>query len=126
MAYAVHMDKKSLKTKRIAVSEKRQITIPIDYYKVLGIEDEVDCQLHGDAIIIRPAQELSGEFDEQILAELIAKGYSGQDLLSKFKEARRKIGPAVKRMLNEAELAAEDKTECSAYEDLFETENNNE
>ena len=33
MPHAVHMDKKSLKTKRIAVSEKRQITIPIDYYK---------------------------------------------------------------------------------------------
>ena len=47
-------------------------------------------------------------------------------MLSKFKEARRKIGPAVKRLLNEAELAAEDKTEHSAYEDLFETENNNE
>lgn len=48
---------------------KRQITIPIDFYKAVGIEDEVDCYLQDDAIIIRPAQELSGAFDEQILAE---------------------------------------------------------
>ncbi len=77
-------------------------------------------------MIIRPAQESSGEFDEQILAELIAKGYSGQDLLNKFKETRRKIGPAVKHLLNEADLAAEGEAEYSTYEDIFKTDNNNE
>jgi hypothetical protein len=34
-----------------------------------------------------------GEFSEQILADLIAQGYSGKELLTKFKEIRRKIHP---------------------------------
>ncbi len=126
MTSTASIGKKNLKKKRIAVSEKRQITIPIEFYKALGIEDEVDCQLEGNAMIIRPAQESSGEFDEQILAELIAKGYSGQALLKKFKETRRKIGPAVKHLLDEADLAAEGEAEYSTYEDIFKTDNNNE
>jgi len=126
MNNAAYKDKKHLKKKRIAVSEKRQITIPIDFYKTLGIEGEVYCQLHDDAIVIRPAREVSGEFDEQILADLIAQGYSGQELLNKFKETRRKVPPAVKGLLNEAELAAEGNSEYKTYEDLFETEDDNE
>ncbi len=117
MNNAAYMDKKNLKKKRIAVSEKRQITIPIEFYKALGIESEVDCQLHDDSIVIRPAREFSGEFDEQILADLIKKGYSGQELLDKFKETRRKISPAVKSLLNEAELAANGEAEYAKYED---------
>jgi len=123
---AAYKDKKHSKKKRIAVSEKRQITIPVDFYRTLGIEDEVDCQLQDDAIVIRPAREVSGEFDEQILADLIKQGYSGQKLLEKFKETRRKISPAVKSLLNEAELAAEGKAEYKTYEELFETEDDNE
>jgi len=72
-------------------------------------------------MIIRPAQESSGEFDEQILAELIAKGCSGQDLLNKFKETRRKIGPAVKRLLSEADLAAEGDPTDAAFVYFFST-----
>ena len=126
MNNAAYKDKKYSKKKRIAVSEKRQITIPVDFYRTLGIEDEVDCQLQDDAIVIRPAREVSGEFDEQILADLIKQGYSGQKLLDKFKETRRKISPAVKSLLNEAELAAEGKAEYKTYEELFETEDDNE
>jgi bifunctional DNA-binding transcriptional regulator/antitoxin component of YhaV-PrlF toxin-antitoxin module len=81
-----YVGKKRSGKKRIKVSEKRQITIPIDFYKALELEDEVDCQLHGDAIVIGPVQEHGCEFDEQTLAELIAKDYSGQELLNKFKE----------------------------------------
>ncbi len=126
MNNAAYKDKKYSKKKRIAVSEKRQITIPVDFYRTLGIEDEVDCQLQDDAIVIRPAREVSGEFDEQILADLIKQGYSGQKLLEKFKETRRKISPAVKSLLNEAELAAEGKAEYKTYEELFKTEDDNE
>jgi bifunctional DNA-binding transcriptional regulator/antitoxin component of YhaV-PrlF toxin-antitoxin module len=122
----VYAGKKRSGKKRIKVSEKRQITIPIDFYKALRLEDEVDCQLHGDAIVIRPVQEHSGEFDEQILAELINKGYSGKELLNKFKETRRRIKPAIKSLINEAELAAEGKANYLTYEDIFETADKNE
>ncbi len=88
MNQTAYVGKKRSGKKRIMVSEKRQIAIPIDFYKAPGLEDEVDCQLHGDAIVIGPVQEHGCEFDQQILAELIAKGYSGQELLNKLNETR--------------------------------------
>jgi bifunctional DNA-binding transcriptional regulator/antitoxin component of YhaV-PrlF toxin-antitoxin module len=105
--------------KRISVSQKRQITIPIDFVNSLGIEKEVDCYLQNNAIIIRPVRDNTGEFDEEILADLIAEGFTGMELLEKFKKARRQVRPAVKRLLDEAHLAAADKTKFAKYEDVF-------
>ncbi len=126
MNQTAYASKKRSGKKRIKVSEKRQITIPIEFYKALGLDDEVECQLHGDVIVIRSVQEDSGEFDEQILAELITKGYSGKELLNKFKETRRKIKPAIKNLIKEAELAAEGNADYLTYENIFEAEENNE
>ncbi|MBO8158463.1 AbrB/MazE/SpoVT family DNA-binding domain-containing protein [Thermosyntropha sp.] len=105
--------------KRISVSKKRQITIPIEFFNRLGIEKEVDCYLQNDAIIIRPVRENTGEFDEQILADLISQGLSGTELLEKFKEMRRKVRPAVERLLDEAYLATAGKASFFTYEDVF-------
>jgi len=105
--------------KRISVSRKRQITIPIEFYNKLGIEKEVECFLQNDAIIIRPVQERSGDFDEQILEDLISQGFSGNQLLEKFKEMRRQIRPAVECLLAEARLAADGQAPFSTYEDVF-------
>ena len=105
--------------KRISVSQKRQITIPIEFYSTLGIKNEVDCFMQNNQIIIQPAQD-RGEFDEQILADLILQGFSGEELLSKFKEARRNIRPAIKSMLYEAQLVAEGKGEYCTLSDLAE------
>lgn len=105
--------------KRILVSQKRQITIPIEFYNSVGIEREVECYVQNNAIVIRPVRESSGEFDEQILADLIAQGLSGQELLDKFKETRRQIRPAVERLLDEVRLAAKGETPSSTYEDVF-------
>jgi len=108
--------------KRISVSQKRQITIPIEFFSTLGIEKEVECYLQNNALVIRPVRENSGEFDEQILADLISQGLSGKELLEKFKQMRREIRPAVEHLLGEARLAAAGKTQFSAYEDVFGTE----
>jgi DNA invertase Pin-like site-specific DNA recombinase len=45
----------------------------------------------------------SGEFSEQILADLIAQGFSGQELLEKFKEQSKKVRPAVKKLIEEVQ-----------------------
>ncbi|GAB6172595.1 hypothetical protein JCM15765_20730 [Paradesulfitobacterium aromaticivorans] len=111
--------------RRISVSKKRQITIPIEFFNSLGIEKEVECYVQNNAIVIRPVREGGGEFDEQILADLISQGLSGQELLAKFKETRREIRPAVERLLDEARLAAAGKAQASTYEDVFGTEDNN-
>ena len=104
--------------KRISVSQKRQITIPIEFFNSLGIQNEVDCFMQNNQIIIRPAQD-SGEFDEQILADLISQGYSGEELLTKFKEYRRKIRPAVEHLLDDADKAARGEGEYATLSELF-------
>jgi len=105
--------------KRISVSKKRQVTIPIDFYKKAGIENEVECYLKGGTIIISPVHEDTGEFDEQILEDLISDGFSGKELLLKFKEVRRKVRPAIEEILEEASLAAKGKAPFATYEDVF-------
>lgn len=108
--------------KRIAVSQKRQITIPIEFYNSVGIDKEVECYVQNDAIVIRPVRESGGEFDEQILADLIGQGLSGQELLGKFKETRRQIRPAVERLLDEAHRAAQGEAPINTYENVFGSE----
>lgn len=110
--------------KRISVSQKRQITIPIEFYNSVGIDKEVECYVQNNAIVIRPVRDSGGEFDEQILADLIAQGLSGQELLDKFKETRRQIRPAVERLLDKAQLAAQGKAPSNTYKDIFGSETN--
>ncbi|MHB8280204.1 MAG: AbrB/MazE/SpoVT family DNA-binding domain-containing protein [Candidatus Humimicrobiaceae bacterium] len=108
--------------KRISVSQKRQITIPIEFFNSIGINKEVDCYVQNNVIVIRPVREVDGEFDEQILADLISQGFSGQELLAKFKDIRHQIRPAVESLLDEARLASDGEAPFSTYEDVFGTE----
>lgn len=105
--------------KRISVSQKRQITLPIEFFSSLEIGSEVECYMQNNAIVIRPVRDESGEFDEQILADLITQGFSGTELLEKFKEMRRQIRPAVERLIAEAADAATGKKTFGTYEDIF-------
>ena len=72
----------SLRPKKIRVSRKRQITIPIKYFTRFGITDEVECVPTENGILLRPviSDEEKGEFDDYILADLIKEGYSGDSL----------------------------------------------
>ena len=105
--------------KRISVSQKRQITIPIDFYNSVGIDREVECYVQNNVIVIRPVRESGGEFDEQILADLISQGVTGPALLDKFKETRRQIRPAVERLLDAALLATKGEASSNTYADVF-------
>jgi len=74
-------------------------------------------------LVLRPVKEnTSGEFAEQILADLIRQGYSREELLEKFKQTQRKIRPAVEAMLAEADRVAESKSGGYSLEDVFGTE----
>lgn len=76
--------------------------------------------LHGDELIIRPVKTTSGgEFAEQILAELIAEGLSGEALLARFKATQAPIRPAFEAMLSDAEDVAEGKGDFETYDDVF-------
>ena len=109
--------------KTIRISEKRQLTIPQKFFEALGFSTEAECILRGNEIVLRPVREQGGgEFAEQILADLIDQGYSGDQLLTEFKKMQRKVRPAVEAMLTQAEQAARGESESSSYEDVFGTE----
>lgn len=76
--------------KIISISSKRQVTIPQKYYEALRFENEAECILQDEGILIRPVKNRGTDFSEKLLAELIEQGYTGTELLLRFKELSRK------------------------------------
>ncbi len=96
-----------MERKIISISGNRQVTTPQKYFESLGFGNEAECILTKNSCIIGPIHENSGsEFSEQILADLIAQGLPGQELLAKFKEMNKKIAPAMKHLIAEADSIA--------------------
>ena len=62
--------------------------------------------------------ETGGEFAEQILSDLITEGFSGEELLQKFKERQAKVRPAVEAMIAQAKGAAQGTEAYESYEEL--------
>lgn len=112
-----------LDKKNIAVTAKRQITIPLKFFKALHIGKEVECILHKDELILRPLKERQDDFSEYILQDLIAEGYSGQELLNEFKRRKANIRPAVSKMLQDAREVAEGKQKGYTIADVFGDDN---
>ena len=109
-----------MEKKIVSISSKRQITIPQKFFAMLGFTDEAECILRGNELIVRPARQYSGgEFAEQILADLIAQGLEGAELLKQFKAKQSQIRPAVELMIAEAEDVARGDGEYSTYDDIF-------
>lgn len=101
----------SMERKIISVSNKRQVTIPLKFFEELGFGSEAECILQNNSIVIRPIYaNTGGEFSEQILADLINQGLSGQELLATFKEMSQKVAPAVEKLLSEADTIAREKS----------------
>ncbi|WP_077613515.1 AbrB family transcriptional regulator [Clostridium sp. Marseille-P2415] len=93
-----------MERKIISVSIKRQVTIPQKYFDALGFNNEAECILQEGGILIRPVRDTGGsEFSEQILADLIAQGFEGAELLERFKQQSKKVRPAVQKMIEEAD-----------------------
>jgi bifunctional DNA-binding transcriptional regulator/antitoxin component of YhaV-PrlF toxin-antitoxin module len=106
--------------KHVKITSKRQFTIPQKYYKELGFSKDALCILGDGFLIIRPATQVSsGEFSEQILAELISEGYTGQTLLDEFKKRQAKVRTGVEAMLAEAKAVAQGAAKYSTYDDIF-------
>ncbi len=109
-----------MEMKKVSISAKRQITIPQKFFSMLEFDKEAECMVRGNELIIRPVKtNTGGEFAEQILADLIGQGYSGNELLEHFKQAQRQVRPAIEEMIREAERAAVSESEYESYEDVF-------
>ena len=106
--------------KIISVSSKRQLTIPQKYYDLLGFDNEAECVLQADSLIIKPLQSTStSEFSEQILADLISQGLEGAELLSAFKEQSKSIRPAVQKLIKETDEFAKSGKGSISLDELF-------
>ena len=115
---------KTPEQKRVTITSKRQFTIPQKFYIALGFDREAVCTMGDGMLIIQPASHVSrgGEFAEQILSDLIAEGFSGQELWDEFKTRQAKVRPAVEAMLEAAKAAASGAGKYSTYDDIFGSE----
>lgn len=112
-----------MKKKTLSISAKRQITIPQKFYTILGFESKAECMVRNGELIIRPVkQETGGEFAEQILADLISEGYSGDELLNEFKARQAKVRPAIEKLISDADKAARGEGEFATFEEVFGSE----
>lgn len=96
-----------IEKRRIKISSKRQITIPIKYFEALSLDKELNCIYTDDMLILTPVKKEDPAFAEEILADLIKQGYSGEKLLTEFKKINRKVRPAVEKLIEEADKIAE-------------------
>ena len=109
-----------MEPKRVTITSKRQFTIPQKFYTELGFDREAVCAVRDGMLLIKPVSSApGGEFAEQILAELIAEGYSGTELLAEFKSRQAKMRPAVEAMLQDAKAAACGEGAYSTYDEIF-------
>jgi hypothetical protein len=114
----------NMRTERkiISVSIKRQLTIPQKYFEELGFDNEAECILQEGGLLIRPVRGVTGgEFGEQILSDLIAQGYEGQELLKKFKEYSKAVRPAILKMIEDADEYAKSGKGRIPLDEIFET-----
>ncbi len=119
---AISLKHKPVNRKIINVSKKRQITIPLKFYKHLALDNEVECSLEDGAIVIRPLNRASGEFSVEILKDLVSQGYSGDELIQKFEDQNKNIKKAITYLLEEANAIAAGKKESESFEDIFGSE----
>lgn len=119
---------KIIEKKTIPVSSKRQITIPVKYFKALEIDTEIECFFTGDEIILKPVSLSSGYFAQEILNDLIDKGYTGEELKKAFAIKSKEIRPAVKSMLKDVSQFAKEavKNYIDETEDIFNLEGTDE
>lgn len=113
----------ALERKIISVSKKRQITIPLQFYKHLDLGNEVECSLEDGKIIIQPLNREPNEFSVEILKDLVSQGYSGDELIKQFESQSINIKKAVTNMLEEADSIAAGEKKSASFNDIFGSEN---
>ena len=109
----------SMERKIINVTGKRQITIPLRFYEKLNLGKEVECLLADDSVVIRPLSNADDNFSTEILKDLVAQGYSGNELVEKFAEQRTNIRKAISTLITEADEIANGKRKGATTQDVF-------
>ena len=108
--------------KIISISQKRQITIPQKYFSRFHFGGHAKISMLDKGILIEPAENIfssGGEFDVQILQDLVQQGLSGEELIAAFKEQRTKIPIAIEAMKKEAHKIAVGEADFDRLEGVF-------
>ncbi len=108
--------------KIISISQKRQITIPQKYFSRYRFGGHAKVSMLESGILIEPAENISvsnGEFDVQILQDLIQQGLSGEELVNAFKDCQVKTRSAIRAMKEEAQSIAHGEADFDKFEDVF-------
>lgn len=113
------LERDQMERKIISVSKKRQITIPLPFYKQLDLGNEVECYLEDGAIIIRPLQNNNMEFSVEILKDLVAQGLSGTQLVEQFELESKGIQRAVSSLIEEADQIAAGEKKSASFDEIF-------
>ncbi|PRR78456.1 hypothetical protein CLLI_15400 [Clostridium liquoris] len=116
------MERDIMDRKIISVSKKRQITIPLQFYKHLELGSEVECSLEDGKIVIQPLHREPSEFSVEILKDLVSQGYSGDELVKQFETQSKNIKKAVTNMLEEADTIAAGEKKAANFDDIFGSE----
>jgi len=107
----------AVERKIINITGKRQITIPLKFYKHLNFGKEIECLLTENTIVLRPFSNSDDSFTMEILRDLVSQGFQGEELLAKFAEQRDNIKKAINLMIEEAdEIAAGTRKGATAKE----------
>ncbi len=101
--------------KLVKVTSKRQFTIPKKYYDALQIGEKAKCYTDGRKLVIEPTPPDSfWDFSSEILKELIAENYSGEELLKEFDVRKKKATRAMESWSEEVKVEASEKTGTDA------------
>ena len=73
------------------MSVQRHLVISKEYYDALNIGEEVTIELHEGHLVIKPVVKVDEDFAENLLEELIAAGFNGEELVTKFKEVKQLV-----------------------------------
>lgn len=85
------MNNELIKSKKIKVSAQRHLVIPKEFYDALNINEEVTIELYEGQLVIKPIIKVDENFAENLLEELIEAGFSGEELVAKFKEVKQMV-----------------------------------
>lgn len=117
----VRRERSPMEKRRLRISSKRQLTIPVKYFEGMGLTNEVDCIYANNMLIIKPPRDEGSAFAEEILSDLINQGYSGQKLLTEFRRINRQIRSAIEKPIEEADSFAKAASEnyIDKTDDIF-------
>lgn len=113
------LEPQNVERKIISVSPKRQITIPLKFFRQVGLGKEVECFVQDGCIVIRPLRSDDEQLTVDILRDLVAQGYQGEELVRKFSQERAKVKTAISRTMNEAPEVARGKRKSAPRSDVL-------